>query len=124
MVAAKHSRTSSLPSIPRELFRPKQQKKNDKALAFLAPQLVDLAYNDETRDDICETLMSFAFMAEHSESTSGMVAISKLRDLIDMVRWVTFRLPKSVGSERFLEWAKWIQDIAAYRSRKKRARMQ
>ena len=68
--------------------------------------------------------MSFAFIAEHSEGTSGMVAISKLRDLIDMVRWVTFRLPKSVGSERFLEWAKWTQDIAAYRDRRERTRMQ
>ena len=110
--------------VSRENFFDPGNKIYSKALAFLAPQLVDLAYNDETRDDICETLMSFAFIAEHSGGTSGMVAISKLRDLIDMVRWVTFRLPKSVGSERFLEWAKWIQDIAAYRSRKKRARMQ
>ena len=63
-------------------------------------------------------------MAERREGTSGMVASSKVRELIDMVSWLTCRLHQSVGSERFLKWVKWIQDIKAYRNRKKRARMQ
>ena len=85
MVAAKQSRALTLSGIPQEPFRPKQQTKRQ-GLGSLAPQLVDLAYSDETRDAICDTLMSVAFMEEHSESTSGTVAIFKLRDLPDMVR--------------------------------------
>ena len=70
------------------------------------------------------TIMGFAFIAERREGTSGMVAISKVWDLIDMVSWLTFRLHQSVGDERFLGWVNWIQDIQAYRNRRKRARME
>ena len=92
------------------------------ALRLLAPELADLPWNDETRGDICESIMGFAFIAERRPSTSRTVAISKVSDLIDMVSWLTFRLHQNVGDGRFLSWINRIQDIEAYRNRSKRAR--
>ena len=89
----------------------------ENALKLLAPELTNFPWNAETRGDICESIMGFAFIAEHRPSTSTTAAISKVSDLIDMVSWLTFRLCQSVGYGQFLEWIKWIQDIAAYRNR-------
>ena len=92
------------------------------ALRLLAPELTDLPWNEETRGDICESIMGFAFIAERRPSTCRTVTISKVSALIDTVSWLTFRLRQSVGDKQFPQWIKWIQDIEEYRKQNKRTR--
>ena len=78
------------------------------ALRLLAPELTDLPWNAETRGDICESIMGFAFILERRSSTTTTAAVLTVSKIIDMVSWPTFRLHQNVGDGRFLNWINWI----------------
>ena len=86
------------------------------ALSILAPQLASENWNMETRGDICESLMGYAYLvrrnmephAEHRKQTE------QVADIIDEFSRMTYLLQADTG-DNFFNWVLWIKSVAAWR---------
>ena len=87
------------------------------ALSILAPQLDFENWNMETRGDICESLMGYAYLVKIGavKTQDGNKKKTKeVADIIDNFSRAAYMLEATTGDD-FFQWVRWIKDIAAWR---------
>ena len=81
-------------------------------LSILAPQLQSEGWNKETRGDICESLMGFAYLVQRGIERGDRMNTEHVADIIDEFSWMAYRLATTTGSN-FSVWVQWITGTVA-----------
>ena len=86
------------------------------ALSIMAPNFdIETNWNAETRGDICESIMGFAYMSRTKRiSCERWEASQQMSKIVDAFSWLTYHLHTKTGGT-FPMWVKWIKDTAAWR---------
>lgn len=88
------------------------------ALSIMAPNIeIENNWNAETRGDICESIMAFAYLARTKRircSCESKKTSQQMSTIIDAFSWLTYHLHTKTGAN-FLMWVKWIKDAVAWR---------
>ena len=95
------------------------------ALAVLAPELsngvlgISVA-NNETRGDICESIMGCVYLAELGLTAADLKsdvldAVKRVSTVINECSWLCYQLALRVSSaESFQDWICWVVETAAW----------